>query len=191
MNKKIKNYTALAAVSIAVLPMACKKDKDTTSTNDENIIDRTINQTLTATGSASEFGVEDSIDINSDGIFDFKLNTGGGAYYGSTYGYGYIHSLRTNTDLLTENATFGSETVKVLKTQNSGAKINAASSAWYYYGFTGYTYTGYTSVGFAGAGDKYIGFRLGLSDGSHYGWMKVNQSSDFRTLKVIELAYHK
>ncbi len=35
MNKNIKNYTAEAAVSIAVLPMACKKDKDTTSTNDK------------------------------------------------------------------------------------------------------------------------------------------------------------
>lgn len=55
--------------------------------------------------------------------------------------------------------------------------------------FTFFAFKANTTIyGFAGAGDKYIAIALinPLSHQFNYGWIRVNLSSDFKTLKVID-----
>lgn len=186
MNKKLKNYAVLAASTIAILPSACKEE----DINDVNIEDKTVNLTFTATGPSDEYSIEDSVDINNDGLFDFEVYTGGATYYDTFYGGAALIGKTTDNQLLTNDLVVDGDTSAFLTPKNSGDKINAASSNWLYYGYAGYTY-GTDKKGIAGAGDKFIGFKFGLSDGPHYGWMKINLSTDYKTFKIIELAYHK
>jgi hypothetical protein len=53
---------------------------------------------------------------------------------------------------------------------------------------------GVTSLGdfgFTDGSDKLIGFSFLIGIEKHYGWLKVNVSSDLKTLTVKEGAYHK
>jgi hypothetical protein len=187
MNKKIKHYSALALATATVIPMACKEEENI---NSADIIDIAINRVVTGIGSASEFEILDSIDINSDGVFDFALFTNAGTSYENTYAYTQINGLRPNNNILTNNITVLSETFKIPTSKNNGDKINPSSANWTERADVGFAYLG-EEIGFAGDGDKYYGFRFSAGDGIHYGWLKVNLTADYRTLTIKELAYHK
>jgi hypothetical protein len=45
------------------------------------------------------------------------------------------------------------------------------------------------SYGFAGKGDLLVGVRFMIGSQLHYGWMKVNASTDYKTIIVKEVAY--
>ncbi len=47
-----------------------------------------------------------------------------------------------------------------------------------------------SSSNFPGKGDKYIGVRFKLTDGIHYGWIKVNVSSNGQSVTIISHAYN-
>jgi hypothetical protein len=188
MNKKIKQYSALALATASILPMSCSKDKET---NDENIDDKTVNKVLSAVAtSATEFGKEDSIDVNGDGQFDFNLVVGGevdGAY---SYGYCGAKGKDPSNQILSSDQTIGPYTVPFATIKNNGDKINSSSVNWENGAYFSYKINS-SSTGFAGAGDKLIGFRFKAGANTHYGWMKVNAASDYKTLTIKELAYNK
>ncbi len=188
MNKKIKQYSALALATASILPMSCSKDKES---NDVNIDDKTVNKVLNAVLiSGTEFGKEDSIDVNSDGQFDFDLAVGTETYSSNTYGYSFIDGKVAGNQILSNNQTISSYTLPIVTTKNSGDKINSSSSNWENNSYVGYKYNS-AQVGIAGGGDKLIGFRFKAGANTHYGWMKVNLSSDYKTLTIKELAYNK
>lgn len=47
----------------------------------------------------------------------------------------------------------------------------------------------FTEGDFYGAGDSYIGFKIKIEDEYHFGWLRVNLSSDLKTLQIIDGAY--
>jgi hypothetical protein len=187
MNKKIKQYSALAIATAAVLPMACKEEKEI---NSEDIIDIAINKVVTGVGTATDFEKIDSIDINNDDVFDFELSTAAGIYDGTSYAYTGISGKNISNNILTNNVVILGETLKIPIAKNSGDKINSSSTNWTKDAEVGLIYLG-EEAGFAGDGDKFYGFKFSASDGIHYGWMKVNLTADYKTLTIKELAYHK
>ncbi len=187
MNKKIKQYSALAIATAAVLPMACKKEKEI---NSEDIIDVSINKVVTGVGTATDFDKIDSIDINNDDVFDFELSTTAGLSYGTIYAYSSISGKNLSNNILTNDVDVAGETLKIPIAKNSGDKINSTSTNWTKDTEVGLIYLG-EEAGYAGDGDKFFGFKFSASDGIHYGWMKVNLTADYKTLTIKELAYHK
>lgn len=184
MNKKIKQYSALAIAAAAALPLSCKKDDK----NDPNIEDKTLNKVITASG--VDFFSEDSIDINSDGVFDFNFSIGGELYDGNTYAYGYINGTRAGNALLTTEQTFLGYTMEVLTAKNSGDAINSTSTDWTEESYIGYKYNS-DQIGHANGSDKIFGFRFKIGSDTHYGWVKTNLASDYKTLTIKEIAYNK
>lgn len=185
MNKKIKQYSALAIASAAVIPMACKKDS-----NNADIDDKVLNKLISTTGTASAYFGSDSIDVNGDGVFDLEFNIGGGTYYTTAYANSYVEGLRSGNEVVTNNITFNSYTYTMITPKNSGEKIGPSSATWNYFGYLGAKY-GSETTGNAGAGDKFYGFRFKAGANTHYGWIKINVASDFKSMTVKELAYHK
>ena len=161
---------------------ACK-----TENNDPLIEDKTINKTITTGGSSSRYGADDSIDVNGDGNFDFKFLFGAVSGVADTAFYG---GACIKGDVLTYTQNLGTTTTVFTTVFNSGDKISPSSTIWNSFGFMAGTLET-SSIGIAGAGDKLIGFRFSAVDGTHYGWMKVNIPDDYKSLKVVELAYHK
>jgi hypothetical protein len=49
--------------------------------------------------------------------------------------------------------------------------------------------SGIKNYGFAGKGDLLVGVRFMIGSQLHYGWMKVNASTDYKTIIVKEVAY--
>ncbi len=75
MNKKIRNYSALALAAVAVIPAACKKSDGIIddTTDDPNIKDTTLSKVFTGVGTPAAFTLEDSIDVDNNGTFDFDI----------------------------------------------------------------------------------------------------------------------
>jgi len=192
MNKKLKNYSALAIGMAAVLPTACKKEKD----NDSTIDERTLNKTI---GFSTTVGfVEDSIDVNLDGVFDLVFGVGKDSYEGVSSSYFYMASANNNkNDILSEIIEIPDEGFyPFVKTLSSGTTVAPESNVWVDFGYCAYFASG--SYGFnlgnvkAGSGDKYIGFRFAdKSNAIHYGWALINYASDAKSVVVKELAYKK
>ncbi|MBK6273579.1 MAG: hypothetical protein IPF58_02290 [Saprospirales bacterium] len=42
---------------------------------------------------------------------------------------------------------------------------------------------------FKGKGDKYVGVKFKIGSQFHYGWMKINLSTDGKSLNIIDVAY--
>ncbi|MFN8283523.1 MAG: hypothetical protein U0U67_09935 [Chitinophagales bacterium] len=188
MNKGIAQYSALAAVVSLVFPIACTEDKEPVIT--DNIQDSVFNKTYTAIGTAADYTIQDSLDINADGKADFNFFIDGGTYGAATFASCNVDMLNGSGNILTSPQTFDGLPIPVAIAQADSAAINAAST-----NFTDICYFAdkYNSdiVGFAGAGDKYVGFRFKASDGTHYGWMKLNLSADYRSITVKDVAYDK
>ena len=64
MNKKIAQYSALAATATMVMPLACTPDKNPSI--EDNIEDTILNKTITSVGTPTDFSIHDSLDINND-----------------------------------------------------------------------------------------------------------------------------
>ena len=187
MNRKIKQYSAFALVAASVLPLSCNKDVEE---NDVNIDDKVINMVLNAVTSGTSFNKEDSIDINGDGQFDFTLTIDGKVVGPDSYSYAVINGIKTGNHILSTDQTFGYYSIPFSTVKNSGDKLNSSSANWEIKSYFSYKENS-SSLGFAGAGDKFIGFRFKAGANTHYGWMKVNVASDYKTLTVKEVAFNK
>ena len=179
-SKKIAQYSAIALAAATVLPMACKKEA--TEADDPNIVHRDLNKTIFI---ASSTNVVDTIDIDLDGIFD----VGFAIYSSATSIVSIVAGLHNSTGIYCDTATAGGST-KFVNGANAGftAESIYSSSKWKNIGaidIQNSTKTG----GLSGQGDKYISFahRTGLK--LFNGWLKLNLSTDRKTIVLKDLAY--
>lgn len=197
MNKKIKQYSVLAVAAAAVLPMSCSKDKNDNSADDPNITVRSLNLTLTDNNTvkrvSSPTEVSNILDIDNNGVPDF---------------YAILDYYNVDDHLLLYSAIIADE-------DSSGNKVStyfvngdipmtrALTTSQQMQSSTPAYYVGYTSLyekedgdvlynfqsEFKGKGDKFIGIKFKIGTDFHYGWIKVNLSSDAKTLLIKDVAY--
>lgn len=195
MKNIVNTYSFYLMLSVSLvsvlLSSSCTKEP-----NVENIIYNTYNKTFTTVpGAAIKI---DSIDLNQDSKVDLMFRTkiapaldsaicllmsSNIAYHiDSTYNIGAVPPA-PGFPIYMDNPLAKNQTPPVV----TPGKILWAGL----YSF--FAYKANTTVyGFAGAGDKYIAILIinPLSHRFHYGWVRLNLSSDFKTLKVIDGAYN-
>lgn len=172
---------ALAVFVFAALITSCKK------ADDPNIVFTTFNKTVTgAVGSV----VIDSIDLNLDTKTDFRFGvsqtlTGDSiavVITGGAIGGVHIDSTITVTSLFQ---------VKPLIKNETPAKYVPGVKQWDHIGLIDIKRAP-DVTGLAGSGDKFIPVFVynTLTSKFHYGWIRVNMSSDHKTFKLIDGAYN-
>jgi hypothetical protein len=180
---RTKNIITLLA--IVVLAVSCKKEKET---DNPNINHRTVNLEMIVSSYNADSDM--SIDINDDGMLDFEIeldlyrNSDNELEY-----YAEIDYEQTGNEVLTQDID-GDEYVKPL---NKNDLISGGSSTWYRYAtiFELDRDPGNPEInyGFAGKGDVLVGIRFMIGTQLHYGWMKINAASDYKSIIVKEVAY--
>ncbi|MEZ5053666.1 MAG: hypothetical protein R2807_02680 [Chitinophagales bacterium] len=172
-------YFSLCLIALT----SCKKEQD-----NPNITHRTVNLEMIL--SSYNANSEMSIDINDDGMLDFEIELDLYKYAEDDYDYeGYIDYEQSGNELLT-NILNSEEYIKPL---NQNDLISGGSSTWYR---NGYIFevektpgNPETKYGYAGSGDILVGIRFLIGTELHYGWMKININTNYKTIKVKELAY--
>ena len=179
MKKKI---SIVLVLSMSLL--ACKKEE----ADNPNINHRTVNLEMKVSSYNAESDM--SIDMNDDGMLDFEIELD--LYRNSDSELEYYAAIdyeQTGNEVLTQ-AIDGDEYIISL---NKNDLISGGSSTWYRYAtiFELDRDPGYPelSYGFAGKGDLLVGVRFMIGSQLHYGWMKVNASTDYKTIIVKEVAY--
>lgn len=208
MNNKIKQYSALAIAIAAVLPLSCKKDDSTngggggTGADDPNITVRSLNLTLTDNDPAKRVSsptgtsyVTQNLDIDNNGTPDF---IGLVSYYKYNADNITLYSGITSSDTLTGNAIstyfITDDEIPMAKSLSTSQQMNSSTPS-YYVGYTGYFYKYDGTVQydfqteFKGKGDKYVGIKFKIGTEFHYGWIKLNLSTDAKTLIIKDVAY--
>lgn len=166
--------------------IACKKEE----ADNPNINHRVVNLELKV--SSYNAASASKIDINDDGVHDFQL--GLELNKASEDKYYYYIGLDYESDTRNEFLTQIINSDEFIKPLQNDDLISGSSSIWYYYSEVlivdkdpGKPETKY---GFSGNGDMLIGVRFLIGTELHYGWMKINVSSDFKTVIVKEVAYN-
>ncbi|MBK9329361.1 MAG: hypothetical protein IPM95_08630 [Sphingobacteriales bacterium] len=172
---------ALAVFGFAALITSCKK------ADNPNIIYTSYNKTVTGTVGSI---VVDSIDLNLDTKSDFRFGisqtvTGdsiavlisggyiGGIYIDSTLALDFMYQVKP----LNKNETPANYVPGVMQWEQVGLiDIKRAPDI----------------TGLAGSGDKFIPVFVynTLTSKFHYGWIRVNMSSDHKTFKLIDGAFN-
>lgn len=181
-------YAALAAAASLVIPVACTPENPEIT---DNIQDAVLNKTITAVGTAADFTIHDSLDVNNDNKADFDFFLDGGTYGPSvTFASCNIDQLNGSGAVLTSQQLFDGLNIPVAVAKTVDDTIRSSST-----NFTDICYFGnkYNAnvVGYAGGGDKYLGFKFTATDGTHFGWMKVNLASDYKSIVIKDVAYDK
>jgi len=204
MNKKIKQYSAIALAAAAVIPMSCKKESDKKTTpidlDDPNITVRSLNLTLkdndpTKRVSSPNEDVQELLDIDNNGTPDFTAVM----YYFKNGADNFtLYSAFVGKDVAHENKISAyyivSDDIPMANSLTTSEKMQSSTPSYY---------AAYTSLyekddgdviydfqsEFKGKGDKFVGVKFKIGTDFHYGWMKINLSSDARTLVISEVAY--
>jgi hypothetical protein len=182
----MKNILLIVSITaLLTVTTSCKK-KNTIPDNPNvysSILDSSV---LTPASSATD---EAPIDVNKDGTSDFDLvaiNDGGTLIT-------KIVSGRTNTPLafVIEDLQVGSSFDENAILDSSGIKPTPpkphrqlSSSA--ILSFKSLS----ANIGHAGEGDFYIAFIIYIGGERHFGWLKLNVSSDGKTLKLRSYGYN-
>ncbi len=200
MNKKIAQYSALAVAVAAILPIACKKDKTPTNntTDDPNITVRNLNLTVSDVDPTKRLSgpsaTETFIDIDNNGTDDFSA----AVYYykqdadNITLYSAILGSENDSTNKIT--AYFVSGDIPMVRAKTTSQIMESTTTA-YYVGYTAIyaKYNGDVTYNFQnefkGKGDKYVGVKFKIGSQFHYGWMKINLSTDGKSLNIIDVAY--
>ncbi|MFN8236983.1 MAG: hypothetical protein U0T77_02345 [Chitinophagales bacterium] len=184
--KKNTLYTFLLPV-ISILLIAAILTSCTKEANEQNIVYKSFNRTVTST--AGTF-VVDSLDINSDNYVDFAF----GLYKSSAADSAVIAVIGRvqNASLVDSTQNFGSLLLsKPLSKNEVPVALVPTKREWYRGAFCA-SKVGTTTLGIAGAGDKFIPLAVKNNETGkyHYGWIRINVSSDYVTLKIIDGAYN-
>ena len=186
MKNIISSSTKIAAIGLLLLSflvISCKTEQEP---DDPNITYVSINRSVTSV--VANVGKLDSVDLNGDSKFDFFLlatsnatadtakvyligNYGNSVYVDSTEGLGITLKAK---NLFTDQ-------VPVAK---------SASHEWYQYSYVGLR-QGTEKKGYAGVGDVFIPilFVNASYTQQFYGWARVNVTSDYRTIKLVDVAF--
>ena len=174
----LKIMTVLLLLSVFI--SSCKKEE----ADDPNIIHRSFNKTVVATLDRNL--VRDSLDVNADGVKDFAVLAVSTEAADTTITYIsainaalYVDSTQPYFITYKAKNMFSGEQPELLSTKTQ----------WYNIAFTG-AKTGPVLRGYAGVGDVYIPVIFSAGINKYYGWININVSNDYRTLKVIDGAYH-
>ena len=179
MKKKI---SIVLVLSMSLL--ACKKEEP----DNPNINHRTVNLEMKVSSYNAESDM--SIDINDDGMLDFELELELDNDAADDYFYElWLDYYQTGNEYLTQEIN-SDEFIKPL---NKNDLISGGSSTWYRYCnfFVDVKSPGNPEekYGFAGKGDILVGVPFMIGTERHYGWMKINASTDYKTIIVKEVAY--
>lgn len=210
MNKKIKQYSALAVAAAAVLPMACKKDN---ATDDPNITVRSLNITLTDSdptkrlSSTQQTNAEYSlIDLDGNGTIDmyaYQYYFKNGDTLSTTTIFAGVDT--TDTEYLSYfskssleparfiNSYFYDDTIPAISPMLITETMNNATPNYVYGYLNFFSKIGNNVLGnftpFQGQGDKYIGIKFKINNDFHFGWMKLNISADGKTTTIREVGF--
>jgi len=181
----MKTTKIITLIAMVVLAVSCKKEKEA---DNPNINHRTVNLEMKVSSYNAES--EMSIDINDDGMLDFEIeldlfrDSDNDLEY-----YAEIDYEQTGNEILTQEMNSD----EYIKTLNRNDLVSGGSSIWYSYATIfeldrdpGNPEEKY---GFAGNGDVLIGIRFMIGTQLHYGWMKINAASDYKSIIVKEVAY--
>ena len=182
-SKKIAQYSAIALAAATVLPMACKKEA--TEADDPNIVHRDLNKTIFI---ASSTNVVDTIDIDLDGIFD----VGFAIYSSATSIVSIVAGLHNSTGIYCDTATAGGSTRGISKdsnNQNSLLTIFECGTWMYKIRITSNELDNQNLIDLEEKivtkiePSRLTGLKL------FNGWLKLNLSTDRKTLVLKDLAY--
>lgn len=177
-------FILAALVAVSSLFTSCKKDNEA---DDPNIVYTSFDKTLSVSAGVSK---QDSLDINLDTYKEFLIyagftgtgDTAASYLIGNTYAGVYIDSTQK----------YGSTyLIKPVEKGQVPDAIVTTVKKW-----SGYSYVALKESaaisGFAGAGDIYVpvAFRNPITSRFHYGWIRLNLSSDFSTYKAIDCGYN-
>jgi hypothetical protein len=178
---KIK-FAIILTLSMSLL--SCKKEEP----DNPNINHRVVNLEMKVSSYNAESDM--SIDINDDGMLDFEIeldlyrNSDNELEY-----YAEIDYEQTGNEVLTQDV----DSDEYVKPLNKNNLISGGSSTWYQYAtiFELDRDPGNPEInyGFAGKGDVLVGIRFMIGTQLHYGWMKINAASDYKSIIVKEVAY--
>ncbi len=171
LQKKLKKYSA-AAVAVAA----------TGVTANGQVVYNQVNKTVDANNPI------DSIDINSDGNYDFAmvmyysgsnaivlggpLNSQGHAMAGSTpSSYNYPFKLNSGDQINTQVFL----------------PANTAGTFTFVYGGT----NPYNEFWNGGVTDGYLGLKLSVSGNTHYGWVRMDIAANGQTIVIKDMAYNQ
>ncbi|MFN8260922.1 MAG: hypothetical protein U0X41_08330 [Chitinophagales bacterium] len=164
--------------------LACKKEEP----DNPNINHRVVNLEMKV--SSYNANTDMSIDINDDGMQDFEIELYLDKDADDDYGYqAELDYEQSGNEFLTQIIN----TYEYLKPLNPNDLITGGSSTWFRYCdiFDVSRSPGdpEEKYGYAGNGDMLVGVRFMIGTERHYGWMKINASSDYKTVVVKEVAY--
>ncbi|MBK9328442.1 MAG: hypothetical protein IPM95_03820 [Sphingobacteriales bacterium] len=169
-------------VTVSLLFISCGKE-----TNDENILYRTFNRTVTNTTGGF---VIDSLDLNGDTYVDAAF-----LLFRSTSSDSAVCALigrNSSASLVDSTQSFGSLFFsKLLERGQVPVVLDPIKKEWAKGAFFASRISAVT-LGIAGAGDKFIPVAIDnpLTTQYHYGWVRINVSADLKTIQVIDGAYN-
>ncbi len=170
----MKKSIIVLITSIFFISISCKKEN---SDSNSNIIFKSLNFTLNNSDTL--------LNITGQSLDEFKINVSNDtdyAFYGFNF-YSFSYDVNFHTT---------STSSKDLKPLSSGVEISSSLTTWNYEadGYFNNNSGGLLGIITPGSGDKYIGLRIEMNDGKHYGWILLNYTSD-KKLIIKEAAYNK
>ena len=170
-----------------IILSSCKKEKNN---NNSNIFVTPFNSIFNL--SSEDTTVYKELDIDKDGAKDFTVIMK--YQYKERLGnnnYVYMYASKIQNEVL---AHLGSVEGYFLNELTTSDSISPTSTIWIPEASAA-TYWTQSRIsineGIAGKGNSIIGLRFLIGADLHYGWLKLNVSSDYRTITIIEAAYDK
>lgn len=171
----------LMAVITAFLG-SCKKEE----ADDPNIAYTAFNISFSNVEGVTQ---TDSIDINQDGINDFTVISG----FSGTGDSAAAYMIGDNAGVYIDSTVkYGSIIYKIIPLDKGQAAENISTQKhWAAFGYVGLK-LGASIAGIGNGVDKYVPVIVQNPSTFkyHFGWLRVNLSSDFKTYKVIDGAYN-
>ena len=184
-NPAIKTITILLLLTISLISLitSCKK------ADNPNIIYTTFNKTLTGVPGSNAI---DSIDLNLDTQTDIRFGIAL-TVTGDTLACQMTGGTTLSTGIYIDSTIILSSAyqIKPLNKNEVPSKYTPGVNQWATYCFV-VLKRGSIITGIAGLGNKFIPVFVfnTITSKFHYGWIRINISSDHKTFKLIDGAYN-
>lgn len=187
MNKSIFFRTTsatLLTLLISLFMFSCKEEEP----DDPNITYVSINKSVTSVV-AYTYAI-DSVDINGDGRKDLNFAAVANPSADSAFVFLTGSAAAIYVDSTETLNSFYYKAKNMFKDQQPD--IYNTKREWWQATYVGLR-QGSTKKGYAGVGDVFIPIiltKVGEIDILYYGWVRVNVSTDYRTIKLVDAAFH-
>ena len=186
----MKKAFYFAAALVLLTTTGCQKDETTngnaTTNNANGGTSSSIAQAVIGTGSFGAFNDVPGMDFNGDGVLEYRIMDE--EFSGSTLRFDEMDAEQgTNVVTVAEAGAGGQYLHDHIVNLAANAVIGPNMDPNGYYGL-GDAYFFEPTVG-----TWYVGLRVKLSDGIHYGWAKVNMTKvdEFFNANWVEAYYNK